>query len=561
VPSPASDAARVPVRFLASWLPLALCAFGTLIVAAPMLGSGFRDMLTDPGDSLLNAYLLEHSWLWLTGGPGQAGFWSPAMGYPASGTLAYSDAMVGFGPPYWLFRALGSGPLLSMQLWMITVPAIGFFVTYGMLRRAFAFSSGAAAAGAFLFAFGAPRLAQIGHQQLLPVFYLAGAFWSLAVLFGRGSGPRTSRRTRRVSIMAFFACTVLQFYGGFYMGYFLVLACAVGLAWALALRSTRAGVVLRLREHAVFLCGTALVASLALAPLAWAYWSVAAEIGTRAPGVMKPMLPRLASYFFVTPWSWLYGWMGELPPFRSLPQPDEHALGMGLVTSGILAWVSWRQRARPAVRIGLFTAATLVLLLTMFPAGIYLHRVPYYVIPGMSAIRAVSRIGLLLLLPAGLALAWWIDRVPRPRSRQIVVWGVVGFCLLEQGVEIARFDKQPTQAAVTGIVEAIEPSSEAFIVTAREGGPVPSYEIHIRAMLAQQRSGVPTLNLYSGNSPKGWGLAQVNVQSLAERCALEFEVARWARAHALDEGRIQRIETRGGEVIPVAMVEKLHCRE
>ena len=236
-------------------------------------------MPTDPGDSLFNAYLLEHSWSWLTGDTGPAGFWSPAIGYPARGALAYSDVMAGFGPPYWLFRAFGSEPLLAMQLWMVVVPAIGFFVTLGMLRRAFAFSSGAAAAGAFLFAFGAPRLAQIGHQQLLPVFYLAGAFWSLAVLFGPGSGAHVSRRAGRVAIAAFFGCAVLQFYSGFYMAYFLALACGVGLGWALALRSTRARVVERLREHAGFLCGVALVASIALAPLAWAYWSAASEVG------------------------------------------------------------------------------------------------------------------------------------------------------------------------------------------------------------------------------------------------------------------------------------------
>src|SRR5438874_1255974 len=144
---------------------LALTA-GLLAAFHPTLLSGFTRLQTDPGDTLLNHYVLEHSWLWLTRADYAGTLWSPPCFYPQPDTLAYSENLLGTAPLYWLLRPIAP-PLLAYQLWMLAVTGLTFATAAWMLRR-FAASHGLCALGAWLFAFGLPRVVQMGHQQLLP---------------------------------------------------------------------------------------------------------------------------------------------------------------------------------------------------------------------------------------------------------------------------------------------------------------------------------------------------------------------------------------------------------
>src|SRR5215217_7979878 len=69
-------------------------AVGLLSMFHPTLLSGFAKLQSDPGDTLLNGYVLEHSWRWLTradAGP----YWSPAFFHPQPLVLAYSENLLG----------------------------------------------------------------------------------------------------------------------------------------------------------------------------------------------------------------------------------------------------------------------------------------------------------------------------------------------------------------------------------------------------------------------------------------------------------------------------------
>ena len=117
---------------LAPWI-LWIC--GMLVAFYPALLSGFRNLQLGYGDPRLVNYILEHSWLWVTGHPLNDSFWSPPVFYPAANVGAYSDTMVGSGPIYWLFRGLGAGPGYALQLWMMSCLSLCFLFTYIFLRR------------------------------------------------------------------------------------------------------------------------------------------------------------------------------------------------------------------------------------------------------------------------------------------------------------------------------------------------------------------------------------------------------------------------------------------
>ena len=63
---------------------------GLLIAFQPTIASGFTSLQTDPGDTLLNHYILEHTWKCLTDSHYSGTLWSPPCFFPVQGTLAYS---------------------------------------------------------------------------------------------------------------------------------------------------------------------------------------------------------------------------------------------------------------------------------------------------------------------------------------------------------------------------------------------------------------------------------------------------------------------------------------
>src|SRR5262245_7215335 len=142
-----------------------LAILGLVMSLWPVLRSGFRLMPTDPGDSRLNNYLLEHGYRWIQG---SAELWNPAIFFPVRGTFAYGDVLLGAAPIYWTLRAIGFEPDTAFQLWIAGCLALDYAACWLWLSRGLGLAAISSAGGAFLFAFGSARIAQLNHQQLLP---------------------------------------------------------------------------------------------------------------------------------------------------------------------------------------------------------------------------------------------------------------------------------------------------------------------------------------------------------------------------------------------------------
>src|SRR5207249_12268899 len=132
----------------------------------PTLFSGFARLQTDPGDTLLNHYILEHSWRWLTRSDYVGAYWLPPFFHPQPLALAYSENLLGTAPLYWLLRA-ACPQVLAYQLWMLLVTGVTY-VSFAAVMRRLGVGHLLAALGGFVFAFGLSRAGQIEHQQLLP---------------------------------------------------------------------------------------------------------------------------------------------------------------------------------------------------------------------------------------------------------------------------------------------------------------------------------------------------------------------------------------------------------
>jgi hypothetical protein len=163
-------------------------ALGVVMVHHPMIFSGFRRIQTAWMDTRLIHYLLEYGYRSLWSEPGRWEFWNPPFFYPATNVMAYSDTLLCVGPVYWFWRTLGASPDLSFGLWMLSISALNYAAGILLFRRGLRFGVLAAAAGASLVAFGAPRVNQMDRQQLLPCFYVLLTVPLRAAALGRWFG-------------------------------------------------------------------------------------------------------------------------------------------------------------------------------------------------------------------------------------------------------------------------------------------------------------------------------------------------------------------------------------
>jgi hypothetical protein len=473
------------------------CALVCLMVHFPMLASGLRLTQADLLDSRFNHYLLEHSYLWLNHDPNHASFWNAPFEYPAPNVLAYSDVMISFAPPYWAWRAVGFLPDTAFQLWMLTVATINFLMAFFVLRRGMRFRTAGAWCGAVLFAAMGSRAAQLEHQQLYCQFYVLLTFYALIRLFESPNSRNDASRGQWIMLAG--AGLALQFWGGFYMGFFLLLTIAIGLTCAMILPASRR----RLREVMTgrawaILIVTAVGMSIALAPLAIHYLQVARAEGKPDDAAVTAMLPTPKSWLYMGPDSLLYGrlqWAFDDQPVR-----EELAIGVGFLT--LIAAAMGFSRGRRQITYKLLGAVTLTVII--LATRIHEHSSLWWhvrsFVPGAFAIRAVARIGLLLAIPVAVGLARFVDRFNVSWPARIALF-IVPLCFLEQIHHNTRsYDKFEMREQVSRIASVIPRDSVAFFYTGKNPERWPLDQV--TAMWVSIQTGIPTINGYSGSLPK-----------------------------------------------------------
>lgn len=519
----------------------AFWALGMVLAFHPMLLTGLSRMQGAPVDTRFNNYVLEHEYRWLGSG-GRRDLWNPGFFFPVPDAAAFGDVQLAVVPPYAIWRMLGSPSDTAFQLWCMTVLSLDFAAFWLFLRHAIGVSPLAAGFGSFLFAFGASRVNQVGHEQLFSQFYLVGALYALYRIFYRD--PEGSRAPA-AWLAAFFALVVAQLYTGFYFGWFFLFALLVAGLWAAVLPSCRIVVVPIVRRWWRGIVTGLGVGVVATAPL-WSHYLEAAHmVGFREWAKVEPMLPRPQSWVYLGPFNRLYGWQYGLQTFRALAQDQEHRLGIGLATTVLVGMgLYWRRKDRDT-RVLLLVAATLAVCVTTRPVGEWVWRLVFEGVPGANALRAVARIGILMLIPAGLGAAYFVDAM-RPRRALLAL--ALAVSVVEQGQTTPSYDKLAVRSDVDALASAIGSDCEAFLFTPLAGTGVgrsgfEDGKHQLDAMWAALLSGVPTINGLSGNSPPGWDFAQLTLRDASDERRIDRSLADWCRRWHLDAHRVCWVRT------------------
>ena len=473
------------------------------------------------------------------------------MFFPAPNTAAYSDALLGVAPFYWPWRAMGIAPDTSFQLWMLAVATANYLAALALFARGFRCRPLGAATGATLFCFASIRVEQLIHPQLVSQFYLAIAVLALVRLFESDPNARPTHDVRArgdawIVVLAL-AC-VGQLYASYYNAWFLFLAMVLAALWCVLVREWRRNLWALLRTHWRALCATVALSALLIAPLAIHYAQASSQVGMRSFFTVQAMLPRVQSWAYMGPGSWLYGALAERPPFHVIPMEDEQRLGAGIATMLVALAGLWGARRRRVVQVVTLVPVAMALLATEWPGGFTAWHAVYAIVPGAAAMRAVSRIGIALALPLSLGVALAVDRMAtamaasrwtRDRvARGLAIALVLVVVALEQGQRLPSYDKHDARARTTRVAREVGPACTAFLSTII-GGKEDPWRYHVDAMWASMERGVPTINGYSGNEPPGWTFYDIRIHTgdgtLAPTMAAVHD---WATRWRLDPATI-----------------------
>ncbi len=520
------------------WLaPLALFALGFWLV--PLAHTCRMACVPgDIGDARFNGIILEYFYRWLTGV--EVSLINPGFFYPMPGVLSFSDNHWGSAWLYSIFRMLGADRYHSFDLWYLAAYALNFFACHYLLRR-MRFSPVASAVGAFLFAYAMPVSIKYGHAQLMyrclaPVALL---FW------------QRFREQGGWLWLGLVALTITgQFYLSIYLGYFTVLLLG---AWALSQAIMEREWPWRLRAesaiHTAFFPRRDLVLALgmmaiAAAGLLWLMYPYlhfsrlyqfhrdSAEIGS--------MLPRIRSYLLADNsllWGRLSQWLVPSMPMR---QEQQMFLGLG---AGLFA-LSGLFLSKSALRWTALLSIAMLVLLTLSVAGHSAYSL-IAVLPGANSIRAVSRIILIMALPAAILVALGVDALRSRGGFSSLAACVLAILMIAEAssVKTMHFEPQEAQGRVQKLRESLPATVPADAVLYVPGSPEePSFVTELDGMSLAQELGRNTLNGYSGNSAPGYsGDAELPACQQAVnrlRAAAQFYAERLHRepplqAHAL----------------------------
>jgi hypothetical protein len=498
------------MRWPSLLLHVLLLGYGLGFAFSPTFFSGFRRLQTDPGDTILNHYFLEHSWRWVSQRDYKGTLWSPTFFYPEKDVLGYSDNLFGAAPVYWLLR-VPFDEITAYQLWMI----LGFvlnFIAMALVLRWFGVNPALCALGAFLFAFGTPHVQQIGHQQLTYRCWTPFAIWY---------GWRFLREPSGGLLFRCLFCIAWQFLAVVYVGWFVAfgLGCAA-LLLLLTNRDSRVRLWRFVRQRPLAALAPVLVNGLLVAAVVIPYMR-ANQGFSRQFGEALGNSPRWNSWLSVPPGTLWHPLVQSIPP----PPGGEQYLGGGLtfLTILLLCFVAvLRRKGSVEDRLLMRTFALTVVLLFALTLSIWsasnlggsLWFGVYYAVPGAKAIRVPARVYLIfypLLIVAGLLS---IQRLLEA-SRLTTMWraALIGTLIVVASAEnyfpqmedrSRSFEARPFYARAHLLAAELNGGDAAYGISEMSGA---FYEHELMMMWAGLYANVPVVNGYSGRSPKNYTLS------------------------------------------------------
>ena len=347
----------------------------------------------DPGDPLLNTWIL---WWSTQAVPLTPHWWNAPAFFPAPGTLAFSEHLLGLAPISAPLTVLTHLPLLGYN-----VALIATFVLSAMAAHFLAFTltkrHDAAVVAALAFAFAPYRLVQVSHIQVL------ASFWSPVCLGALHRHGRTSNSTWAIVAAVAWLMQALS------CGYFLFFLSVLLVLWVLWFAIGRWTV-----KQFVIVAVLFAIAALVLLPFLLGYQAILRDTYgfTRSLQEIRLFSADVAGLLLASDESLLWGWVHFVDRAESALFP-----GLTIVVLAILAIVQARPFAISENETRLLRSMRLALValcvVLLVGAAIPIVHGPWVLKIGPVRLLSIGRAHkpLTLALIAALALIVMLPRV------------------------------------------------------------------------------------------------------------------------------------------------------
>lgn len=495
-----------PAKTALHWLLIPLAAVA--ITLWPTLSSGVVVLQTDPGDTLLNHYFLEHAFQHVRDGQllNPEHFWSPDYFWPVKDTLAWSDHLIGPAVLYGALRTtLLPDPYHAYAGWV----SLTLVLNYVAIRKAVQVISPASTAPwlsiiALVTSFSPAITTQLGHPQLLSLFLIGPILVLCHKLI-------TTSDLKDFNISDWLMLGFWLLSNGIFNIYIFVYACYgalicsfIHLIRRLKARNWR----LQAGEHWKRASAWLALVVVSNAIIYRPYLAALDTFGKRSGEEIARNLPKPASYLFAND-NWL------LPPlFTHGRSPEGWVSGVEqelfpgwlfLILLAAACITAFRQQATRDHALKLWLIAVAGMLLgSISIMDISLWPWLSKLLPGASSLRASSRVGLMIILFAAPSLALasqhWSPRLSRLKRAVGVTAGFAAAFASIWAIGQHSFSLREWRTEASSINQALlDNDCDVFW---KEWGDEPSFRAHVQAMHIQQNTGIPTVNGLSGNFPK-----------------------------------------------------------
>ncbi len=486
---------------LVHWL--AIPSIAIMMTLWPSISSNIDRLQTDPGDPLLNIYFFEHVFHHFTKNniTNYHDFWSPDFFWPLKGTYAWSDHLIGPSVIYGLWR-LFFNEFQSYIGWLSTTLFLNYVsIRWCLFRIAPQSDKTWITLSALICCFNPIITSQLGHPQILSLFIFGPILYSCDKLITDDQNGVTTS-----DIIGTLGWLLLNGVFNIYIfvfGCFIFIVCSgIYFYKGVKSKSLKLNQGRKLRPKLFSFLLLMVINIILYIP----YLSTIKIFGKRGIGMIINNLPKISSWFYSSNLNLLPAPIQPESLGSQLIFGAEQELFPGwgflilLVGAAITGLKGINGRSDSNVKIWLITVS-LSFLITLNIFGISLWRIFTHIIPGANAVGASSRVSLILILLCGPLFAhsskYW-GSIKIFTSRVILI--SLGFISIWR-INQYNFDLINWKSELKLLISTIESNKcKSFWLEPISSNP--TYR-HIQAMHAQLKTGIPTLNGYSGHSPKG----------------------------------------------------------
>lgn len=506
---------------LGRWAAILLALLLTLSINYHAFWPDFHVLPGDRGDTRLMVFTLEH---WVKVFRGHEAFYVLNMFYPDKVALGYADGLFLFSLPYASFRALGADPFTSYQLFLIFMTAFGYAGCLWLLRRALGLGLGFSILGSVL-------LTSLNSMQFQADIGKLVGFYFYPLLIGLLYGYFTAKDKNSLKawfgLLSFAGLLGLLFFTSYYPAWFFAFTLLLFALISLVYSAIRQGAVQVARRMAAFfwrqkmqIVAALMLLAISLVPFATTYAPLVRSDASRSFGLVLDFSPRVKDLINVSQlnvvWSpvlsslhFNFGnrevQMGS--PFLGL------SLFIGFCVYGLFSLMRRQgrlDRTRDHVVIVLAATAFAILALTVKFHNLSFWHIVYQLVPGASALRALGRYLMIFDVIVVVTVVYGLNAIyeanrARFASRPFYLLGgaiiLAAALIAEQLNSVAfRLDKADQ---LTWLSRYNSPTSacKAFFVNDADSNGLPVGYYQLDAMMISMKTGIPTVNGYSGITP------------------------------------------------------------